>query len=72
MLTHPAFPLFVGAVLVALLHGRARIAAALAMPVLALVFVWIAPNGPVWHGHLLGYETVPRKVLQKWLKGVPG
>ncbi len=59
MLTHPAFPLLVGAVLVALLRGRARIAAALSMPILALVLIWIAPDGPVWHGHLLGYETVP-------------
>ncbi len=59
MLTHPAFPLFLGAVLVALLHGRARIVAALSMPVLAMMLVWIAPDGTVWRGHLLGYETVP-------------
>jgi multicomponent Na+:H+ antiporter subunit D len=59
VLTHPAFPLLLGALLVALLHGRARIAAALSMPVLALVLVWIPPDGTVWQGHLLGYETVP-------------
>lgn len=62
MLTHPAFALFLGALLVVTLHGRARAVAALAMPLLTLMLVWIAPDGVAWNAAFLGHAIQPMVV----------
>ena len=56
MLAPPALFLFVGAVLVAVLDGRARQLAALLFPLLALSAVWFVPDGPVLTVDFLEYE----------------
>ena len=58
-LAHPGLVLIGAALLVALLRGRARSAAALIPPLVALGLVWTAGDGAIWRGDLLGYEVTP-------------
>lgn len=57
--SHPALALFAGALLVVLLPGRPRAAAALAAPAAALYLAFALPEGPLWTTHWLGMEIVP-------------
>ncbi|MGQ0511743.1 MAG: Na(+)/H(+) antiporter subunit D [Betaproteobacteria bacterium] len=59
LLQHPASALFLGAVLVAVLPGRARMAAALAAPAVALVLAWRLEEGTYWATQFLGMEVAP-------------
>jgi multicomponent Na+:H+ antiporter subunit D len=58
-LAHPALVLIAGAALLPLLKGGLRAGFALVVPLVALFLAWNAPDGPIWSGHLLGYEVVP-------------
>jgi multicomponent Na+:H+ antiporter subunit D len=58
-LAHPGLVLIAGAILVALLRGRARSVVALVVPVAALGLVWTAGSGALWRGELFGYEVIP-------------
>jgi multicomponent Na+:H+ antiporter subunit D len=59
LLQHPAAALFAGAVLVALLRGRARAVAALVAPALALALAWRLEEGTHWATQFLGMEVAP-------------
>jgi multicomponent Na+:H+ antiporter subunit D len=56
---HPGLVLMAGALLLCLLRGRAREAAALLVPLTALWFAWTVPDGAIWTSHMWGYEIVP-------------
>jgi len=58
-LSHPGVVLIGGALLVALLRGRARSAAALLVPLAALGMIWTAGEGVLWRAELFGYEVTP-------------
>ncbi|MGH6949145.1 MAG: Na(+)/H(+) antiporter subunit D [Kiloniellales bacterium] len=55
----PSFVLLAGALLVLALNGRAREIALLAVPLVALFFVWQVPDGAAWRVPFLGYDLVP-------------
>jgi len=59
---HPGLVLIGGGVLLAALHGRARAAAILALPLLTLCLIWALPDGAVWRDELLGYAITPLAV----------
>ena len=56
---HPGLVLICGALPVALLRGRARSAAALVVPLVALALVWTVGDGVIWTSRLAGYPIVP-------------
>lgn len=56
---HPGLLLIAGGLLLPLLRGSMRNAAALLVPLAALVLAWNTPDGAIWSGHLFGYEVVP-------------
>jgi multicomponent Na+:H+ antiporter subunit D len=56
---HPGLLLIAGGLLLPLLRGRLRSAAALLVPLAALALAWHTPDGALWTGHLFGYEVVP-------------
>jgi multicomponent Na+:H+ antiporter subunit D len=56
---HPGLLLIAGGLLLPLLRGSIRSAAALLIPLAALVLAWNTPDGAIWSGHLFGYEVVP-------------
>jgi multicomponent Na+:H+ antiporter subunit D len=60
--SHPSLVLFTGALLVALLGGRLRIAAALAAPLAALYLAFMLPDGAVWTTRWLGLTLTPFSV----------
>jgi multicomponent Na+:H+ antiporter subunit D len=59
LLLHPALALFATAILVAVLHGRARLAAALAGPLAALVLAWNLEEGLRFSTQFLGMDVAP-------------
>lgn len=59
LLLHPAPALFATAILVAALHGRARLAAALAGPLVALALAWNLEEGVRFSSQFLGMEVAP-------------
>ena len=56
---HPGLVLIFGALLVAMLRGRARSAAALIVPLAALILVWTVGDGTIWTSRLAGYPIIP-------------
>jgi multicomponent Na+:H+ antiporter subunit D len=56
---HPGLVLMSGALLLALLRGRARSAVALIAPLLALILVWTVGDGAIWTSRLAGYPIMP-------------
>ncbi|MEO8653136.1 MAG: Na(+)/H(+) antiporter subunit D [Ramlibacter sp.] len=56
---HPGLLLIVGGLLLPLLRGSMRNAAALLVPLAALMLAWNTADGAIWSGHLFGYEVVP-------------
>lgn len=56
---HPGLVLIFGGLLLAALHGRARTAAILALPLLTLYLLWDLPDGALWRDELLGYAITP-------------
>ncbi len=59
---HPAFLFFAGALLVALLRGKAQALVALLVPVVSAVFVIGLGAGDGWTVSFLGYELQPFRV----------
>lgn len=59
---HPVLVLFAGAMLVPLLRGKARDLAVLLAPALALVALWLLPEGTRWETHWLGQTLTPLAV----------
>lgn len=59
MISHPSLALFAGALLVALLRGRARMVAALAAPLAALYLAFSLPEGEAWTTSWLGMTLTP-------------
>ncbi|MCU0935574.1 MAG: Na(+)/H(+) antiporter subunit D [Gammaproteobacteria bacterium] len=59
---HPGLVLVVGALLIPLLRGRARSAAVLGLPALALLLVWQLPDGGLWQLRFLDYTLTPLAV----------
>ena len=55
----PWLPLMLGALLLPLASQSWRIALSLALPVFALILVWMIPEGNVWRGQFLGMEVIP-------------
>ncbi|HMM53759.1 MAG TPA: Na(+)/H(+) antiporter subunit D [Candidatus Desulfobacillus sp.] len=58
-LVHPGLLLVLGAFALPWLCGSARKAAVLALPLLALFFLWQLPEGTSWRVQWLGYELAP-------------
>ena len=56
VISHPGAVLIVGALLLALLRGRARAAASLGVPLAALYLLWHLPDGVTWRAYFLDYE----------------
>ena len=56
---HPGLVLMFGALLLALLSGRARSTVALIVPLAALILVWTAGDGAIWTSRLAGYPIIP-------------
>ncbi|MBW7931941.1 MAG: Na+/H+ antiporter subunit D, partial [Gammaproteobacteria bacterium] len=61
-LVHPGLVLVFGAFALPFLRGGARGAAVLALPLLALFFLWQLPEGALWRVHWLGYELAPLSI----------
>ena len=59
MIEHPAFALFAGALLVAVLRGPLRSAVALLAPLAAVHFAFELPLGRTWTGEWLGMTLTP-------------
>ena len=55
---HPGLVLIVGALLLPWLRGHLRSALVLLLPIVALLFVWQVPEGPL-HVRFLGYSLIP-------------
>jgi multicomponent Na+:H+ antiporter subunit D len=56
---HPGLVLALGGLGLAVLRGRARQVATLALPLVALALVWQVPDGPAWQNHWLGHTLTP-------------
>lgn len=56
---HPALVLILGAMLLPLLRGTARNSAVLGVPILALVALWLLPEGKLWQVQWLDYTLAP-------------
>ena len=61
-LIHPGLVLVFGAFALPFLRGGTRGAVVLALPLLALFFLWLLPEGAQWHVQWLGYELAPLSV----------
>ncbi len=59
---HPGLVLVAGALLLPLLGGRARSAAVLGLPALALLLVWQLPEGALWQVRFLDFDLTPLAV----------
>ena len=59
LLFHPGLVLIAGALLLPWLRGRARSAAVLLIPLLALASVWQVPDGAAWQLRFLDYTLTP-------------
>ncbi len=62
MLTSPALLLVVGAAVVALLDGRARRVLMVTLPVVALVVLWLLPEGTGVSYDVLGLQLTPVRI----------
>jgi len=60
--SHPGLALIVGALVLPFLRGKARQAAVLVIPVVALWLLWQLPMGTVWQAEWLGYQLEPIQV----------
>lgn len=56
---HPGLLLIGGGLLLLLLRGPVRNAAALLVPLAALGLAWNVPDGAIWSGQLIGYDVAP-------------
>ncbi len=59
---HPALILIAGALLLPFLRGTARNTAVLAAPTLALIALWLLPEGKLWQVQWLDYSLAPLAV----------
>ncbi|MDK9724523.1 MAG: Na(+)/H(+) antiporter subunit D [Sterolibacteriaceae bacterium MAG5] len=59
---HPALILIAGALLLPFLRGTARHVAVLAAPALALIALWLLPEGRLWQVQWLDYSLAPLAV----------
>lgn len=59
---HPAVILIAGAMLLPLLRGMARNIAVLSAPTLALITLWLLPEGQLWQVEWLDYQLAPLAV----------
>ncbi len=62
LILHPGLVLIGGALLLPFLRGTARSAAVLAIPALALISLWLLPEGELWRIAWLDYELTPLAV----------
>jgi multicomponent Na+:H+ antiporter subunit D len=62
MILHPALILIAGALLLPFLRGTARNVAVLAAPTLALIALWLLPEGRLWQVQWLDYRLAPLAV----------
>lgn len=56
---HPGLVLVLGALLLPWLRGGPRVGAVVGLPVIALVLVWLVPDGPSWQLHFLEHTITP-------------
>ncbi|MCM2289872.1 MAG: Na(+)/H(+) antiporter subunit D [Sulfuritalea sp.] len=59
LIFHPALILIAGALLLPLLRGTARNIAVLSAPTLALIALWLLPEGRLWQVQWLDYTLAP-------------
>jgi multicomponent Na+:H+ antiporter subunit D len=59
LVVHPGLLLIAGALVLPALRGRARSAAILLLPAVAMAILWQLPDGAVWQTHWLDYTLVP-------------
>ena len=59
---HPALILIASALLLPFLRGTARNAAVLSAPALALIALWLLPDGMLWQWRWLDYQLIPLAV----------
>ena len=62
MAIHPGLVLVLGGLVLPWLRGAVRSAAILALPVVALVFLWALPEGVAWQLPFLGHGLAPLQV----------
>ncbi|MDP1981926.1 MAG: Na(+)/H(+) antiporter subunit D [Sulfuritalea sp.] len=62
MILHPALILIAGALLLPFLRGTARNVAVLSAPTLALIALWMLPEGRLWQVQWLDYSLAPLAV----------
>ena len=62
LILHPGLILIAGALLLPLLRGSARNVAVLLAPTLALIALWLMPEGRVWEVSWLDYQLAPLAV----------
>ena len=62
LLFHPALVMIAGALLIPALRGSARNLAILLVPALALVALWLLPEGRLWSVAWLDYQVTPLAV----------
>lgn len=56
---HPGLILIFGALMLPIFRGALRSVAVVALPLIALFFVWLVPDGQVWQTQFLDYTLVP-------------
>ena len=59
LIVHPGLLLIVGALLLPLLSGAGRSLAILVLPMLAMIALWLLPEGRVWEITWLDYQLAP-------------
>lgn len=59
VILHPGLVLILGALLLPLLRGALRSSAVVALPLVALFFVWQLPDGQAWQTQFLDYTLTP-------------
>lgn len=62
LIFHPALILIAGALLLPFLRGTARSIAVLSAPTLALIALWLLPDGRLWQVQWLDYQLAPLAV----------
>lgn len=59
VILHPGLILIIGALMLPIFRGALRSVAVVSLPLVALFFVWLVPDGQVWQVQFLDYTLAP-------------
>lgn len=59
VILHPGLILIIGALMLPIFRGALRSVAVVSLPLVALFFVWLVPDGQVWQIQFLDYTLAP-------------